>query len=92
MVYNYKEDTKMTTEAQNKNKTIIGLNQAGTRARDASRLLRLCQDSVEIAANASGDTELWDLVREMHDLIHQVNQISIKTYKKLYDTCGGDLE
>ena len=84
--------TTEATEAQNKTKTIIGLNQAGTRARDASRLLRLCQDSVEIAANASGDTELWDLVREMHDLIHQVNQISIKTYEKLYDTCGGDLE
>ena len=90
---NYKEDTKMTTEAtEAQHKTIVGLTQASTRARDASRLLRLCQDSVEIAANASGDTELWDLVREMHDLIHQVNQISVKTYEKLYDTCGGDLE
>ena len=90
---NYKEDTKMTTEAtEAQHKTIISLTQARTRARDASRLLRLCQDSVEIAANATGDTELWDLVKEMHDLIHQINQISVKTYEKLYDACGGDLE
>ena len=73
-------------------RALLTITRAQTRTREARRTLAVGQDNIELAANATGDTELWDMVKDLHDLIGEINRISIRLGEKLNDLCGGDLE